>query len=46
MTAAEELHFLKLLLSNGRKWADLALKLSALTNFKRRTEFGLKHKYK
>ncbi|CAD8107518.1 unnamed protein product [Paramecium sonneborni] len=43
---SEELHFLQLLLQNGRRWADISLKLSMITKYKRRTEFALKHKFK
>ncbi|CAD8207485.1 unnamed protein product [Paramecium pentaurelia] len=43
---SEELNFLQLLLQNGRKWAEISIKLSMITKYKRRTEFALKHKFK
>ncbi|CAD8117506.1 unnamed protein product [Paramecium sonneborni] len=43
---SEELNFLYLLLQNGRKWAEISIKLSMITNYRRRTEFALKHKFK
>ncbi|CAD8184533.1 unnamed protein product [Paramecium octaurelia] len=43
---SEELNFLQLLLQNGRKWTDISMKLSMITNQRRRTEFALKHKFK
>ncbi|KAM3143899.1 hypothetical protein pb186bvf_003950 [Paramecium bursaria] len=42
----EDLLFLQLLLQYGRKWAELSVRLSALTENKKRTEFALKHRYK
>ncbi|KAM3143900.1 hypothetical protein pb186bvf_003951 [Paramecium bursaria] len=42
----EEIYFIQLLLQFGKKWADISLKLSSQTNFRRRTEFSLKHRYK
>ncbi|CAK57786.1 unnamed protein product (macronuclear) [Paramecium tetraurelia] len=43
---SEELNFLQLLLQNGRKWTEISMKLSMITNQRRRTEFALKHKFK
>ncbi|CAD8091165.1 unnamed protein product [Paramecium sonneborni] len=43
---AEDLYFLQLLLQHGRRWAEIAIRLSAVTESKKRTEFALKHRYK
>ncbi|CAD8085092.1 unnamed protein product [Paramecium primaurelia] len=45
-TDIEDLHLLQLLLQHGRKWAELSIRLSPLTNNKKRTEFSLKHRFK
>ncbi|CAD8056368.1 unnamed protein product [Paramecium primaurelia] len=42
----EDLYFLQLLLQHGRRWAEIAIRLSAITESKKRTEFALKHRYK
>ncbi|CAD8175472.1 unnamed protein product [Paramecium octaurelia] len=43
---AEDHYFLQLLLQHGRRWAEIAIRLSAVTESKKRTEFALKHRYK
>ncbi|CAD8207483.1 unnamed protein product [Paramecium pentaurelia] len=45
-TDLEDLNFLQLLLQHGRRWAELSIRLSPITNNKKRTEFSLKHRFK
>ncbi|CAD8117508.1 unnamed protein product [Paramecium sonneborni] len=45
-TDQEDLNFLQLLLQHGRRWAELSIRLSPITNNKKRTEFSLKHRFK
>ncbi|CAD8207488.1 unnamed protein product [Paramecium octaurelia] len=45
-TDQEDLNFLQLLLQHGRRWAELSIRLSPITNNQKRTEFSLKHRFK